>query len=356
MAEKKKNYEIKIILGYDSQGKAIYTSVFTDTYPEVKILRCSNDKLVEEVLFKDVCNGWLSYIKNSVKPQSFNKYQMTARLYILPALGQRDIKLLNTIEINRFLKQLATSGRQDGKGLSQSSLKTVLFVIKETFQYAYNLGMCNEVLSNVVFPKKKKANDKLYVLEKKDCQKIIDFVKDDPEPLNIGIALSLCCGLRIGELCALRKSDIDLDKRIINIQYTLQRIQVAKASSKTKIVISSPKSKTSKRIIPVPEIMMPILKSCNFHENNFILSNNEYWVEPRRLSRYFKKILNQLEIKDTNFHTLRHTFASLCIASGMDDRTLSEILGHSSVNITLDRYVHPNLKIKHEMINKVDFI
>lgn len=93
MAEKKKNYEIKIILGYDSQGKAIYTSVFTDTYPEVKILRCSNDKLVEEVLFKDVCNGWLSYIKNSVKPQSFNKYQMTARLYILPALGQRDIKL-----------------------------------------------------------------------------------------------------------------------------------------------------------------------------------------------------------------------------------------------------------------------
>ena len=106
----------------------------------------------------------------------------------------------------------------------------------------------------------------------------------------------------------------------------------------------------------MPEIIIPILKTNNYHENDFILSGSQSWVEPRQLTRYFKKLLQKLEIRDTNFHTLRHTFASLCIASGMDDRTLSEILGHSSVNITMDRYVHPNLKMKHEMINKVDFI
>ncbi|MFQ6794281.1 site-specific integrase [Thomasclavelia sp.] len=356
MAEKKKNYEIKIILGYDSNGKAIYTSVFTDSYPKVEILRCSSDKLVEETQFKEAIEGWLSHIKNSVKPQSYNKYQSTARLYILPKLGNCDIRLLTAIDVNQFLEQMALSGRQDGKGLSKSSLKTVLFVIKETFQYAYNFGLRSEVLTNIVFPKKKEVEDKLHVLEKKDYQKMIDYIQDDPTPLNIGIAISLCCGLRIGELCALKKEDIDIDGRMIKVQHTLQRIKVSGAKTKTKIVISSPKSKTSIRVVPLPEVLVPLLTRALYFDNDFILSKNEKWIEPRRLSRYFKKLLQKLEIKDTNFHTLRHTFASLCIASGMDDRTLSEILGHSSVNITLDRYVHPNLKIKHEMMNKVNFI
>lgn len=361
MEKTKRNYEIKISLGRDINGNTICTSVYTDIYPEVEILDCSSDTLIENVtinhvLFKDVINDWLRYIKGSVKLQSYNKYLASARLYIMPELGNRNLKSLDTIKINRFLEHLATSGRHDGNGLSESTLKTVLFIIKETFQYAYNFGLVNEIIHNIVLPKKKKSKDKRYVLEKKDYLKILDYIQEQPTSLNIGIGLSLCCGLRIGELCGLRKKDIDLENHIIKIHHTLQRIKVSDYDQKTRIILSTPKSKTSKRIIPMPEIIIPILKTNNYHENDFILSGSQSWVEPRQLTRYFKKLLQKLEIRDTNFHTLRHTFASLCIASGMDDRTLSEILGHSSVNITMDRYVHPNLKMKHEMINKVDFI
>lgn len=354
--EELKNYEVKIILGYDQVGKPIYTSIYTESYPEIEIVDCRNrQKNKDVILFQDVLEKWLESIRKSVKPQSFYKYQATIHLYLIPYIGHKDIRGLNAIQINQYLEEMSNSGRQNKEGLSESTLKMIVFVMKETFQYAYNYGIRNEVLGKIIIPKKHRTSVHLHILEERDRKKLINYIANNPCPLYIGIGLSLCCGLRIGEICALQGKDIDLKKRTIHIHRTMQRIKVEHCKNKTSIIISSPKTKTSKRIIPLPQFIYELIQKLNYQEDDYILSANQNYIEPRRLSRHFKKLLKTLDIDDINYHSLRHTFASLCIESGMDDRTLSEILGHSSVHITLNRYVHPHLKIKHEMMNKVIF-
>lgn len=348
-----KNYEVRIILGYDQRGQPIYTSIYTERYPEIEVVDCHN-KNNEIILFQDVLDNWLQSIKESVKLQSFYKYQTTINLYLIPYIGNKDIRGLNVLVINQFLEKMASSGRQDHEGLSESTLKMIVFIIKETFQYAYNYGIRSEILGKIVIPKKQQIQY-LHILEEQDRKKLIDYISNNICPIYIGIGLSLCCGIRIGEICALQGKDIDLKNRLIKIHRTMQRIKVEDNQQKTSIIISSPKTKTSKRIIPLPQFMYELIQNIKYKEEDYILSANHNYIEPRRLSRHFKKVLKTLEIDDINYHSLRHTFASLCIESGMDDRTLSEILGHSSVNITLNRYVHPHLKIKHEMMNKVIF-
>lgn len=349
-----KNYEVRIILGYDQRNQPIYTSIYTEKYPEIEVIDCYHQKN-EIVLFQDILENWLNSIRESVKPQSYYKYQSTINLYLIPYIGHIDIHTLNALVVNQFLEQMANSGRQNHKGLSESTLKMIVFVMKETFQYAYNYGIRSEILGKVIIPKKTQNTHYLHILEEQDRKKLIHYISDNICPIYIGIGLSLCCGLRIGEICALQGKDIDFKNRTIHIHRTMQRIKVEDNQQKTSIIISSPKTKTSKRIIPLPQLMYELIQNIKYQEEDYILSANQNYIEPRRLSRHFKKVLKILDIDDINYHSLRHTFASLCIESGMDDRTLSEILGHSSVNITLNRYVHPHLKIKHEMMNKVIF-
>lgn len=350
------NYEVRIILGYDQRGKPIYTSIYTERYPEIEIVNCHHSqKKIKKVLFEDVLERWLISIRESVKPQSFYKYQATVHLYLIPYMGKEDIKTVNALLINQFLEKMASSGRQNHEGLSESTLKMIVFIIKDAFKYAYYHGLREETIGKIIVPKKKQTSIHLNILQEKDRRKLIEYIFNHPYPLYIGIGLSLCCGLRIGEICALRGKNIDLENQYMSIDGTMQRIKVEDGQQKTSIVISTPKSKTSKRIVPIPHVMFELLQQIHYQEEDYILSASSNYIEPRRLSRHFKKLLRILEIEDINYHSLRHTFASLCIESGMDDRTLSEILGHSSVNMTLNRYVHPHLKIKHEMINKVDF-
>lgn len=352
-----KKYEVRIILGYGSDSKAIATSVFTDTYPEIEILDLKGNSIVvnEIVRVKEVVEIWLKSISNSVKPQTLHKYQRTAYLYIIPHIGEYDVRKVNTVQINKLLEKMSIDGGHDNQGLSLSSLKTITFVIKEVFKYAYNYGFRSEMINDVIIPKKRNKS-RIKVLEEHEYHKLMKYLLDDPKGLNIGLLISICCGLRIGEVCTLKGKDINYDKGSLSITHTMQRIHVDNQDCKTRVVINSPKSETSIREVPIPDLLMKVLKNIECDSQCYLLTNNENFIEPRRLTKYFKKILNYLEIKDTNYHVLRHTFASICIASGMDDRTLSEILGHSSVNITLDRYVHPTMKTKQEMINKVNFI
>ncbi|MBS5113702.1 MAG: hypothetical protein KHZ15_13595 [Coprobacillus cateniformis] len=153
--EKSKNYEVKIILGYDQIGQPIYTSMYTERYPEIEIVDCrKHQKNNEIILFQDVLENWLQSIKESVKPQSFNKYQSTVYLYLIPYIGHKDMRILNAVLINQYLEEMSHSGRQNKEGLSESTLKMIVIVMKETFQYAYNHGIRNEILGKIIVPKK----------------------------------------------------------------------------------------------------------------------------------------------------------------------------------------------------------
>ncbi len=143
-------------------------------------------------------------------------------------------------------------------------------------------------------------------------------------------------GLRIGELCALTWNDIDFENSVVHVSKTLQRIADDSKDSKTRLTITTPKSKTSIREIPLPSFVMDVLKQnkgCGY-----ILSCSSKPVEPRTLQNRFKTVLKNCGIHNANFHLLRHTYATVCIESGFDAKTVSELLGHSNVNITLNRY------------------
>lgn len=167
--------------------------------------------------------------------------------------------------------------------------------------------------------------------------------------------------MRLGEICALRWSDIHLDEGYISITKTLYRtkniknITVDGKIPKTIIVIETPKTESSVRKIPISDFVEKLLvKHGKRYSDHYFLTNSSKYIEPRLYELYFKKILNDAGIEHTKFHTLRHTFATNCVNVGCDVKSLSEILGHSSVRITLDRYVHPSIQVKKAQLNKLE--
>lgn len=163
-------------------------------------------------------------------------------------------------------------------------------------------------------------------------------------------------GIRIGELCALRWENIDIENKVLSVNKTLIRIQNTNTliASKTKVIISAPKSKCSIRKIPLPDCIIPLLKAFAQKGDTFFLTGEtERFVEPRTMQNRFKKYVSACNITDANFHALRHTFATRCIELGFEIKSLSEILGHANVNITLNRYVHSSFELKTLNMNRL---
>ena len=169
---------------------------------------------------------------------------------------------------------------------------------------------------------------------------------------GLGILISLYMGLRIGELCGLTWADIDIKNRVLYVRRTVQRICSCNSDGKkTKIVISAPKSDTSFREIAIPEFLAEYLTAFKGDDDCYILSGSEKIVEPHAYQYRYKKVLSESNSGDHTYHRLRHTFATNCIESGFDVKTLSEILGHSSADITLNRYVHSSMDRKSACMN-----
>ena len=167
------------------------------------------------------------------------------------------------------------------------------------------------------------------------------------------MALAMSTGIRIGELCALQWKDVDLEKRILTVSKTMQRIQCVTGTAKTKLIVTAPKSESSKRKIPLPEGVISMLQKFKQNDKKYVLSGTENPVEPRTMQYRFQRILKNVKLPSIHFHALRHMFASNCVKLGFDIKTLSELLGHSSVEITLNRYVHSSFKQKQKCMELI---
>ena len=252
---------------------------------------------------------------------------------------------LSAVKINEYInKKLAD-------GLSASYVRDIITVFKSMLCYAQEEYDFKLSLKNVVLPKvEKKQIEKISDAEQK---RLISYLKANMSLTAFGILLSLCMGLRIGELCGLKWSDVDFQHKILHIRRTVQRITSANGNRKTKIVISAPKSATSFRDIAIPDFVMEYFRMFRDEADFFILSGADKPVEPRIMQYRYKKILQSAEIDNHSYHNLRHTFATNCAEHGFDVKTLSVILGHSTVNLTLNRYVHPDFIYQRRMINSM---
>jgi integrase len=173
---------------------------------------------------------------------------------------------------------------------------------------------------------------------------------------NLGILLCLFTGMRVGEICALKWEDFSFQEKSIHVHNTMQRLQIPDSTTaqKTRIMVTSPKSKCSIRTIPIPDSLIQLIQKEFPNRQGYVLAAvNEKYIEPRTMQKYFHYVQKQCGLVPVNFHALRHTFATRCIELGFDVKSLSEILGHATVNITLNRYVHPSMELKQQNMQKL---
>lgn len=308
----------------------------------------------KKILYKDWIYTWLLEKKDYIKESTYANYSNNIFNHIIPKLGNYYLNELNHKVIQDFLLELSKNGRKDNNGgLAEKTIKDITIIIKGSIKKGINEDKIKHIELTFNYPKDNKEN-KLYVLTKREQNKITNYVLENINSRNIGLLISLYSGIRIGELCALRWEDVDFKKNCLTINKTIQRVYIKdKNKNISKVIITTPKTKNANREIPINKDFLEILKKVKSDKKHYILTGNEKYIEPRTYRKYFNKVLDELKIKHFNFHSLRHTFATNCISLGVDYKTVSELLGHANVNITLNLYVHPRYSQKKKCIDLV---
>ena len=287
---------------------------------------------------------WLETSKFRLKGSTVSNYICKAESHILPAFGNVPADKLDASLLHKFIVEKLNSG------LSSNYVADIVILLKSIMKFAVNQYNIRNRIAEVVLPKRKKTE--VALLSRSQQVNLQKYINADQSLTSLGVALSLFTGLRIGELCALKWKDVDLSNKTVSISKTIQRIRT---DFGTKLVITEPKSNSSVREIPVPECIMPILKKFSADKECYLLSGTSKPVEPRVMQYRFQKLLEKAKLPSIHFHALRHMFATNCVEMGFDVKSLSEILGHSGVEITLNRYVHSSLERKKQFMKKLKF-
>ncbi|MCM1285014.1 MAG: site-specific integrase [Acetobacter sp.] len=326
-------------------GKKKYGSVYADNYKDVKVKQqqcllhptkavCNSMNMTVNVLIAE----WLDSIKNQVKPNTYQKYESVCKNHIVNEIGSVLVKLISNYTIINVTNKLKE------KNLSAKSVNDILIVLGLAFKYA-------EEEYEIITPRiryLKEEKREMRVLSVNEQLQLTTYLNLNIDIYKFGILLALYTGIRVGELCALQWDDITDD--YIQINKTMTRV---KTDNKTAIKIGSPKSDSSKRLIPTPQCLLPLISQLK--SIGYVLSTDKLdYTEPRLMQIKFEKIIAESGLEKTNFHVLRHTFATRCVEAGVDVKTLSEILGHSDVKTTLNRYVHSSFELKQKSMKQFE--
>ncbi|MCL2311239.1 MAG: site-specific integrase [Firmicutes bacterium] len=295
-----------------------------------------------------VYQEWLNKSKMRIKYSSFCIYDGIAQNHILPYFNSYDISDITREIVDSFIDCKLQS-------FAPKTVRDITSVLLQILKFAQRKGYISDFDYSIDLPRLQ-VNE-LKIMSVTDEQKLNAYLKNNLNLENLGILLAKSTGIRIGELCALKWNDFDLINGTVYISKTIQRVKNhdENATSKTKVIITTPKSQKSVREIPLPDYIIPIIKKLNkgANPNTYILTGTEKYMEPRNLQKKFKILLQSLDIMYVNFHSLRHLFATRAIESDFNIKALSEILGHSSVKITLDRYAHISFELKRSNMNKI---
>lgn len=369
-------WEGRYIIERIPHQRARYGSVYGRSYREVKeklliarqeiprIRHGNSADTISTATVQDVAGQWLDFKTSQIKESTFNKYKITLEQYLFPYIGTADVTQVSKQDIEKLSATLLSEGKRDGTGMAPKTVSDTISILNNVLSYAADHGY--PVKTGVGTVRIRQTQRELTVFSREEQKRLSKYLIENTSLRNLGILLSLFTGLRIGEVCALRWENINLKSQTLYVCQTLQRLYPAgemgkdvyskaeRSTAKTYISISTPKSSCSIRTIPIPNHLSMILTEYE-QAAGFLLTGKETdFIEPRSYQNYFKKILGDCGIKETHFHVLRHTFATRCVELGFDVKTLSEILGHANVTITMNRYVHPSLDTKRnnmELLN-----
>ncbi|MCJ7854850.1 site-specific integrase [Lachnospiraceae bacterium NSJ-143] len=299
------------------------------------------------MIFKTIINEWLSE-KINVKISTLSTYSRILDSHILPNFGNLQVEKISSGIICNFINENKKYSAIN-EGLSNKYLNDIIIILNDICKFMRQKGyICIEIKIPLLQNYHSGIDeDKLWTIDKQEVFE--DYCFKHIDRLIMGMLLSLYTGIREGELCALNNGDIDIDKKVIRVTKTMQRIKNmdTSAKNKTKIIIDTPKSQKSTRNLPIPEfLVVPLKRLKNNTENSYFLTGTNQYKEPRVLQYNFKKVLTRCNLEYVNFHMLRHLFAVNMLREGCDMKTLSELLGHSSVEFTMKVYAHSTAELK----------
>lgn len=303
--------------------------------------------MVKEKTINQITEEWKEEKKKYVKKSTYAAYQLLIQNHIKPYFG--DLYEVNEEKVQQFVFDKLDAG------LCEKTIRDIIIVLKMILKFGIKNGYLEYIQIDAKFPSKQEKKD-LGVLSKADQKKFMEHLRNNFTFKNLGIFICLSTGMRIGEICGLRWCDVDTAEGVIKVRHTLQRIYIIEGETRhTELLLDTPKTANSVRDIPMSSELLKMLKSLNkvVNENYYVISNDIKPIEPRTYRNYYKKLCKQLDIPELKFHGLRHSFATRCIESKADYKTVSVLLGHSNISTTLNLYVHPNKEQKKKTIDKM---
>lgn len=299
-----------------------------------------------DMLFSKVAAEWFSAGQAGWKPSTAARYAGILERYLLPAFGSTAFAALTREACMRFVQELQSGG------LSPGTVSTVLSVLKSVLHFAgLTKALPTPDLRGVNV---KKPYRPLRVFSPGEQKRLTRYLLQRGDLPGLGIVLALHTGLRVGELCALKWEDISLSEQSLSVRHTLQRLPSDSAGGKTAVLLTAPKSPCSLRTIPIPDRLVTLLRELTADKGCYFLSGTDQPIEPRSMENKLNAALRACGMEPAGFHICRHSFATRCVELGFDTKTLSEILGHASVSITMNRYVHPSMAFKRENMKRLD--
>lgn len=342
-----------------SNGKRAYRSLYGKTYTEVKAKkeeyygtnRCDSSPSAKKLAaFSWMAGEWLTSVKGTVKESTYTRYYRNVYSYLVPAIGKYSVSRLDCSIVNQLKEEFLSHGGKHGTGLSEKTVSDIFSVLKMILLYATEAGYPAMNVSQVKHPRRKKKE--ISVIPPDIINRLEEILLESDDAISLGILLTLHTGIRNGELCGLQWGDFSFYNKTMKINRTVERIADLNPNrkAKTKVVISEPKTDTSKREIPLPKTLCNYLKLKHGNPENYLLTGTDKPSEPHTLYIRYERFLRRNGFEQYTFHALRHSFASRGIESGFDAKSLSEILGHSDVTTTLRCYVHPSIEQKRKQM------
>ena len=312
---------------------------------------------------KEQCFGvfmalWLDRIRQDIKVSTFARYHFLLRYHIYPELGMIPLNRLDNEILESYVRKKRSCGSRSGGELSPKTVNCLISLIKQVLRFAEEEGYLDR---NLKIRGMRQKKPEIQVMPRKEQRQLEKMAAEDGGPVSLGILVTLYTGLRIGEICALQWKDISLEYSMITVRQTIFRIQEYRTAesgngtegARTRIVLSSPKSDSSRRKIPIAGALLNYLKPYRSAPDCYLLTGTENYIDPRTFYGQYRRFLKECGIGPYNYHALRHTFATRCVEGGADIKSLSEILGHADVSVTLGRYVHPSMEQKKQAIEKM---
>lgn len=355
-------WEARYIKGYELSGKIKYGFCYGKTYKEAKEkvtkfkAAMANGSPLPAVgsrhRFAFYCDEWLRLRKTKVKEATYIKYDTALEKHIKPRLGGCFPLGITSGLIDDFTKELLLE-----EELAPKTVHDILVVLHGVLKYTATRFPRVFPTIEINYPKSQRKE--MRVLSREEQQRFIAYLLTDMDACKFGVLLTLFTGVRIGELCALQWGNISLREKTIRITATLQRLRDTDmaGSTRTRIVIGAPKSDTSVRTIPMTDYTAALCGRMNPKSATaYVLTGTDKYMEPRTLQYHMEKFAHDCGLEGVHFHTLRHTFATRAVEVGFEIKSLSEVLGHASTTITLNRYVHSSMELKRDNMSKLEAV